>query len=271
MEKIKMVNRVIYTQYLSVLLGVILCFGVNTAHAELKDLPQLTILSSPSLDRVLTKVARDYSSQREVTVTTSFEPDSEQVERIREGNPADIIITSHAQWMSDLKQRGLVDIYSINNLVRNNLCLTASTNSAVSRYSIDLDASLEKKIDFILDRAFVVIGDPVYSSLGVYTLQALSALDAEERVLSRAIRAGGAENAYLIAKGQHAGIVFCSDISGNEELMQLGMFPEEIHEPIIYQVAVVAGENMERARNFIEYLNKPETQKIFKNAGFVVK
>lgn len=250
----------------------VLCVSfANIAHAELRDLPQLTVLSTPSLSNVLTQVARDYSAKNTITVTTSFEADGEQVDRIKEGSPADIIITSHPQWMSELKQRGLVDIYSIDNLMQNNLCLTASTNSAVSRYSIDLDAPLEKKIKFILDRAFIVIGDPVYSSLGVYTLQALSAIKMEEKVLSRAIRAGGAENAYLIAKGQHAGIIFCSDLRSNAELMNLGVFPNEIYEPVIYQIAVVAGENMELAREFIDYLKLPETQIIFKNQGFVVK
>lgn len=241
------------------------------AHAELRDFPQLTILSTPSLDRVLTQISRTYSAEKQITVTTSFEADSEQADRIREGSPADIFISSYPQWMTELKQQGLVDVYSITNLLYNNLCLTASVHSAVNREHVKPDSTISELLDLILERAFIVIGDPVYTSLGIYTLQALTALDAEKKVLSRAIRGGSAENAYLIAKGQHAGIVFCSDIPDNPELIKLSVFPEDIHDPIIYQAAVVAGENMALARDFIEYLKTPEAQKIFQTHGFIVE
>jgi molybdate transport system substrate-binding protein len=246
-------------------------FNLADARAELRDLPQLTILSTASLSTVLTDISRTYSSEKEITVTTSFDAGPEQADRIISGNAADVFISSHPTWMDAVKQKGLVDVHSITNLFSNELCVTSSIYSAASKQILAPGNSLTELFDLVLERAFIVIGDPAFTSLGIYTLQTLAALDIEKKVLSRAIRAGSAENAYLIAQGRHAGILFCSDLIDNKELVRLATIPSNLHDPIVYQAAAVAGENMALARDFINYLKKPETQKIFQAHGFVVE
>lgn len=249
-----------------------LLLPASNAHAELRDLPQLTILAPSSMTQVMTRIARDYSAEKSVTVTTSFDVAYEQAESISSGSPADVFITAHPQWMTDLKQKGSVDVYTITNLMRNSLCLTSSKNSNISARLATENLSITDLLQAVANRTLLVIGDPTYTSLGLYTLQTLKALKMDQLLLPHAIRAGTADHTvYLIANGNKAGITFCSNAYENPELNILAKFPENLHDPIIYQAAVVAGENMGLARDFIAYLKLPRVQKLFTKYGFVVE
>lgn len=255
----------------------ILSFIPPSANAITHDLPQVTILAASSLSEPLTELTRIYSKKQNIIVTASFDGTAEQARKIEQGEQADIFISSHPFWMSFLKQKGLIDVYSLTNLVRNKLTLAISVKSNLNISSIK-EKSLVTKLNYLKSRTIMVMGDFDDSALGLYTKQTLQNIDNKEHVKlwetlhNKIIPSPSAKNTlYLIAHGETAGITYYSDTYNNKEVTVLDNIDDSLHDPIIYQAAVVAGENMTLARGFLIFLQSPEAKQIYKKYGFIVE
>ncbi len=242
------------------------------SHAALRSLPSVTVLAASSLTNVLTELASTYSRERNVTISTSYEASGYLASEIIAGESADIFISAHPSFVTDLKQRGLLDVFNIKDIAKNRLVITASPElhirSKISQEDID-NAGVFRKLQ---GRAIPVIADASESALGIYTEQSLTALKQWDNIQSYAIRAANARRAlYLIAKGKTFGITYLTDAANNPEVEILSTLPDTLHEPIIYQASVVAGENMEQARLFLHYLTSPNAKKIWRKYQFIVE
>lgn len=240
-----------------------------------RDLPNITVLAASSLTDPITELARIYSRKNAITVTASFNSSSEQAWKIQDGDSADIFISSHPYWMAEVKQMGLIDVYSLSNIVRNKLALVISAKSRLNGYPIP-EESLGNKIDYLNNRTILVMGNPDNTALGLYTKQAILSVDKNngtgiwKKLEGRTLYSFSAKNnLYLIAHGETAGIAYYSDTHGNNEVKVLEVIDENLHEPIIYQAAVVAGENMANARQFLKFLLSDEAKIVFKKHGFI--
>lgn len=250
-------------------------FCANTANADLRGLPNISILAASSLTEPMTEIIRIYSREKNITVTASYHSTSEQAWRVEEGESADIFISAHPKWMAELKQKGLIDVYSLANIVKNKLALVTSTKSRLNEYPIP-GTGLESKLQFLNNRTIMVFGDAENSALGLYTEQALKNFDSKMgttvwiKIGGNTIKSPSAKSSlYLIAQGETAGIVYYSDALNNEEVRILSVIDEDLHDPIVYQAAVVAGENMVHARDFMTFLQSATSKQILKKHGFI--
>lgn len=242
------------------------------SHAALRNLPSVTVLAASSLTNVLTELASLYSREHNVTISTSYEASGYLASEIIAGESADIFISAHPQYVTDLKQRGLLDVFNIKDIAHNRLAIIASpelqARKNISQEEID-NASIFKKLQ---GRAIPVIADGSESALGIYTEQSLEALGQWDSVQSYAIRAANARRAlYLISKGKTLGITYLTDAVNNPEVEILATLPDNLHEPISYQGAVVAGENMDQARNFLHFLTTAQAKTIWRKYQFIVE
>jgi molybdate transport system substrate-binding protein len=260
----------------SLLLIILLLFPATSNAVGSNDLPQVTILAASSISEPLTQLTRIYSKEHNIIVTASFDGSAEQARKIEQGEQADIFLSSHPFWMSVLKQKGLIDVYSLTNLVRNKLTLTISTKSSLNAYPIPGEG-LAAKLSYLNGRIIMVMGDFDESSLGLYTKQVIQNTDAKEHtslwmdLSNKIIPSPSAKNAlYLISHGETAGITYYSDSYNNKEVNVLNVIDDSLHEPIIYQAAVVAGENMTAARDFLEFLRSDQAKRIYKKYGFII-
>jgi molybdate transport system substrate-binding protein len=247
------------------------------AKASTHDLPQVTILAASSLSEPLTELTRIYSKKQNVIVTASFDGTAEQARKIEQGEQADIFISSHPFWMSFLKQKGLIDVYSLTNLVRNKLTLTISLKSNLNTSSL-IGKSLITKLHYLNGRTIMVMGDFDDSALGLYTKQTLQNIDSKEHTKlwellhNKIIPSPSAKNTlYLISHGETAGITYYSDAYNNQEVQILDIINDSLHDPILYQAAVVAGENMTIARDFLMFLKSNQAKQIYKKYGFILE
>lgn len=248
-----------------------------SANAQMRNPPQITILAASSISGPLTEIVRLYSKEKNVIVTASFDGTAEQASKIAQGEQADIFISAHPLWMSELKQKGLIDVYSLTNVVRNRLALVISSNSKLSSAKA-LDKGLAAQLNFLNKRSIMVMGDFDSSALGAYTKQTIQNLDTVggynlwDSLRNRIIPSVSAKNTlYLIAKGETSGIIYYSDSYNNPEVLVLNVIDESLYDPIIYQGAVVAGENMTLAREFLSFLQTEEAKKIYKKYGFILE
>lgn len=244
-----------------------------TANSATADLPQVTILAASSLSQPLAELTRIYSKKHNIIVTASFDGTAELARKIEQGEQADIFIAAHPFWMAVLKQQGLIDVYSLVNLMRNKLVLVTSKNSSFDLAKLEKMTLLEQ-LSYLNLRTIMVMGDMYDSALGFYSKQAMQNLDINlsTKLQNNIIPSPNAKNAlYLIAHGETAGIIYYSDAYNNKEVKILNNIDNSLHEPIIYQAAVVAGENMSLARDFLAFLQSNEAKNIYKKYGFIVE
>lgn len=246
------------------------------AYADIRGLPQITVLADSSLTIPLTEIIRLYSRDHDITVTASYGSTSEQARSIQEGESADVFIAAHPAWMSDLKQKGLIDVYSLTNLVKDRLALVISASNHLNGHPV-LKQNVISQLAFLNDRMIMVMADPEDTALGLYTKQAvknlgkLEDIDLWGDIKGKIVRSANAKNSlYLIAQGNSAGIIYHSDAYLNKEVNVLSVIDESLYDPMIYQAAVVAGESMPDARDFLEFLKSGQVKAIFQRHGFVV-
>jgi molybdate transport system substrate-binding protein len=242
----------------------------------MRGLPTITVLAASSLTEPITEIARTYSRKNNITVATEFGSTADQANSIEDGESADVFISGHPYWISELKKMGLLDVYSLTNLVKNKLVLVVSSSGRLSKMPIPT-TNLSDKITFLNNRSIMSMGDPETSDIGLYTKQSLVTLDEKKGTKiwsnfnSKTIKSPNSKyNLYLISHGETAGITYYSEAYNNPEVQIIDTIDEKLHDPIIYQAAVVAGENMTNARSLLEFLQSAEAKLIFKKYGFGV-
>lgn len=264
-------RSVFTTLYLAILLvthQLILCG--NAAYAKQSKLMQVNILADPSLSIPLTIIARDYSREHGVAVSNAFaETHTQSLQIVDEGVEADIFITTDEKVIQDLKNRGVVDVYSQTAIADNRLVLATNSDNDIKLGSTDIIAQLTKQNDDFM----LAIGDPEFLLVGQYALPAMQKLgwynklqDAQKNHLLYVFSDRDMHRAVEAKEGY--GIMFQSDVKRNEKLRSIMMLPENSHKPIRYYAVVIAGENMNIARSFMEYLVSEKAQGILKKAGF---
>lgn len=234
----------------------------------------ITVLVAGSLTEAMTEITRGYSAETGQTISVIFATPEELAHSIEQGEPGDVFITEDQQWMKNLQQQGLVDVYSISNLMRNRLALVASKDATVDLAPVkdkQQKIPLEKILTYLYQRTMFVMGDPDSVPSGIAARNALQQLGFWGKFKPYIIRAGGDRQAlYLITEGQNLGIIYASDANKNKDVTVLQYLPEELTGPIIYQAAAVAGYNMTPARKFLDYLKTPKVQALYKKYGFTV-
>ena len=75
----------------------------------------------------------------------------------------------------------------------------------------------------------------------------------------------------LVARGEAPlGIVYATDVPLAEGVREVAAIPADLHEPIVYPVALIAGRVTPLARRFFAFLTGPDGRAAFARAGFIV-
>lgn len=256
--------------------AIIMCMAILLAStasraSELRGVDSVTVLAASSLTNVLSEISSIYTRETGIAVSIAYDSSYAMANQIIDGESADVFISASPNYMADLKQRGLIDVFSLTNLLSNSLVLTASKQIHLpEKYKKNSD--VKAIITYLSNRAIPVIADPAEVPLGFYSKQVLYNLDLWEELNHRLIRTENARaSLYLIAKGETLGITYLTDAINNPEVNILAPIPDNLHESIIYQAAVVAGENMKLARDFLKFLTSNKAKKIFEKHHFGVE
>lgn len=246
------------------------------AKAALRDTPQITVLAAIGAEIPLVRVIRRYTRDNGVASSVIFSTAEKQMQDIAEGKSADIMITAHPKWTARLKQMGVLDVNSINNFLRDDLVIAVA---AKNKRVIDPDAGAAALFTALIERRRpLFVADETVSALGVYTKQAFDNALIEEGtfpddginpLLTRAsyVRTP-AEIPQKIVEQRGAGVIYAAELRRRPELRILYTIPQKYYDEIIYQIAVVAGENMEAARALSRYLTDKKTLELFYAQGY---
>jgi molybdate transport system substrate-binding protein len=230
----------------------------------------ITILAEPNMVLALTKIARLYSQQSNVITTLNFASSANLIEEIDSGEPADIFISAHTSSIDTLRQKGLVDVYNIGYIARDEIIVaTSKDNPSLPAALLNKNLSFVEVMQSLNQNRSTLVLDDEASALGKFSLDIVLPIASHE--LNLIIRDNDDKSSILnIAKSnpQYYAILLKSHIVKDRDLQILTTKKDS---NIFYQALVIAGDNMEVAREFLKFLKGSKAREILLDCGFTVE
>jgi ABC-type molybdate transport system substrate-binding protein len=211
----------------------------------------LTIFAENETALSLIKVTRKYSQENNVTISINFDNSADLIKEIEDGEPAGIFISSHPQWTQELKNKGLIDYKNFLDLYDKKLLLvTSKINNKFNYAEIAETKNIYKLLKFINQKKLPIIYDHPKSSIGLYFSNILQKTRLNKTRIYQKID----EDSKTISDILVNNIEYFSIIS--ESLLESHMqIVKEISDiQIKRQILIIAGNEMEEAKKFINYL-----------------
>lgn len=240
----------------------------TSAHAAPRKVDRLTIFSENGLSYPLVKISRLYSEKKNTIVSVSFDSPTMLIKSINEGEPADIFISSHNEWIESLKQRGLIDAYQSTHLARDRMVLIASQNH--NKISVDdtKNISMAQILKIIDERKIPLIVDAEETLLGKDSNKILGDFKNNKNVYRRVLEDKKSVADVVNLSNEYCGITLQSAIVDHKNVVVL----KEIEgSEIYYQALVVAGESMKQARDFLKFTKSNEVRELLTKSGLKVE
>ncbi len=232
-------------------------------------LPSVNIMADSSLSIAITEIARDYSRDHGVAVNTSYSASKLQQEQITAGEPADILITPIERWIEELKTQGVVDVHSQMPVARGKLALVGPVDSPLT-FKLSQGFPVAQLIWQIGVEPGFVIGNPETLPEGSYAREAMRNLGASSDMEPYTLYIKQLGQMFEMINTHKAyGIFLYSSVLGRPDVRILDTFPEDSHRPIQYHAVVIAGENMDEARRFLDYLKTADARRTLAEKGFI--
>ncbi|HWL63675.1 MAG TPA: molybdate ABC transporter substrate-binding protein [Steroidobacteraceae bacterium] len=227
----------------------------------------LTVFAAASLTDALGEVGEAYARRSGIPVRFSFAGSSALARQIESGAPADAFVSADQEWMDYLEQRRLIVAATRADVASNVLVLVAPADSRLA-LKIAPGFSLAQGLG---PNGRLAIGDPQAVPAGRYARAALNALGAWDGVSRRIIAADNVRTALnFVALGEAPlGIVYATDVRGNDRVRVVDTFPPGLHERITYPAAATT-RGSAQARDFLQYLRGSEARAILVRHGFTV-
>ncbi len=224
----------------------------------------ITVFAEPNLAIALTKIARIYAQKTHTVVSVNFNSAYELVNSIDSGEPADVFISAHPQSIESLRQKGLVDVYNIGFIARDKLILAALKSNTLASSNFPFEGALrfldQSKSDLIIDNEG--------SSSGFFAKSLLNKLSLQNiRLYPKIIEDKTTIISSLKSSDNGYSLLLSSQYDEDNDLQILA---EEKTGNIFYQALVIAGDNMDIAREFLKFLKKDEAKKILRENRFLV-
>lgn len=220
-----------------------------------QDSAKLTVLAAASLTDVFGTVKGAYEdSHPGTTLTFSFAGSQELAAQVRQGSPADAIVTADTKTMDGLK----ADTGTPSVIARNRLVIATREGNP-------------DKVDGLKDLADpklkVVLAAPEVP-VGRYSRQVLDAQKIDVKPVSEEPNVRAVLSKVELGEAD-AGIVYKTDAETATDKVDAITVPDDQNAIAQYPAAIIKdGKNVAAAQTFVEWLATPAAQKILQDAGF---
>ncbi|MEM7261404.1 MAG: molybdate ABC transporter substrate-binding protein, partial [Planctomycetota bacterium] len=182
--------------------------------------------------------------------------------QIRTGSRVDLFWSAHPEWIDAARPPGRAESefpQARTDLLTNRLVLVRPRSEQPGPRGVDLPTVIEGRW---------AIGDPAHVPLGRYAEEALRAHGWWDDLQGRRLTAMDARaTARLVEEGHAtAGVIYASDVQGNDRLEVLLAFPLESHSPIVYPLVLLS--DRPAARTVYDRLRTPTVAERLRTAGF---
>ncbi|MFF4580315.1 molybdate ABC transporter substrate-binding protein [Streptomyces sp. NPDC001389] len=221
--------------------------GARAAH--------LTVLAASSLTDVFKAAGAAYEKSHPGTkVTFSFAGSQELAAQVKQGSPADALVTADTRTMDGL--RGETDDATV--IAKNRLVIAAGQGNP---FKIDeLKDLADSKIKVVLAAPEVPVGR--------YSKQILDAQKIEVKPVSQEPNVRAVLSKVELGEAD-AGLVYRTDSAKSGDKVVTVDIPDAQNAVASYPAATLKqSRNSEAAAAFVAWLSTPEAQKILQDAGF---
>ncbi|MET9603579.1 molybdate ABC transporter substrate-binding protein [Streptomyces sp. NPDC006512] len=225
-----------------------------SAPAEAKG-ANLTVLAASSLTDVFKTAKEAYEKSHPGTkVTISFAGSQELAAQVKQGAPADALVTADTKTMDGLK----AETNDASIIAKNRLVIAAGKGNP---FKIDdLKDLADSKIKVVLAAPEVPVGR--------YSKQILDAQKIEVKPVSQEPNVRAVLSKVELGEAD-AGLVYKTDSAKSGDKVVTVDIPDDQNAVASYPAATLKqSKNAEAAATFVTWLSSPEAQKILQDAGF---
>ncbi|WP_031156937.1 molybdate ABC transporter substrate-binding protein [Streptomyces erythrochromogenes] len=231
--------------------------GTGSAAPSASAAPQanLTVLAASSLTDVFKTAGEAYQKSHPGTkVTFSFAGSQELAAQVKQGAPADALVTADTKTMDGLKaETGEAKIIAKNRLV---IAVGKGNPFKIE----DLKDLADTKVKVVLAAPEVPVGR--------YSKQILDAQKVEVKPVSQEPNVRAVLSKVELGEAD-AGLVYKTDSAKSGDKVVTVEIPDDQNAVASYPAATLKqSKNAEAAAAFVAWLSTPEAQKILQDAGF---
>lgn len=231
----------------------------TAAQASADD--HLRIYAASSMTNVLNEIIESYESQSGVRITPVYGGSSSLARQIERGAPSDIFISANRLWMNYLVEQSVVEPSNMVVLASNQLVLVSSNP--------DINVTLNS-----IDSWKAALGDSRLATgskavpVGMYAQQAFESLNVWSELNDKIAPTNSVRMALALVEQGEAplGVVYRTDALYSEDVYVVQSFPTELHEPIVYPMALLS--DQPQAQAFYHFLRGDAVTKVLVKHGF---
>ncbi len=245
-----------------------LWFAALPARAEEQEINTLAVMADETLALPMAELARRYAAKRRMSVSVAYLSAGSADNAVAQSAYADVLVSAGHKRLEEVKNQGIADLTSEKEVARGRLALVGAKDG---RLDLSLDAAFPTAalIRAMHWQPMLLLGNPETLEEGTLARESLKRLkvaaDLEPYILY--IKRKDEMARLVAAQGAYA-ILYASDAARMPGVRVIDRLPEHAHAPIVYKAVALAGDRMEEARSFIDYLQGAEAQRVFAQYGF---
>lgn len=244
--------------------GFALCLAV-TAGARAED---VVVFAAASLTNALNEINEGVAAKTGNKVVASYAASSALAKQVEQGGPGQVFASADLSWMDYLAGKKLINPDTRFNLLGNTLVLVAPADSRQAK----VELGPKTDIAALAGEGRIATGNPDSVPVGLYFRQAMERAGQWQKVSAR-IAATDSVRAALafVERGEvPLAVVYATDAAVSKKVKVVGIFPDTMHDPIVYPFALIAGKESAAARAYLDNLRTNEAKGVFARYGFKV-
>lgn len=240
-----------------------LCLSTAAARAD-----EVLVFAAASLTNALNEIGDSFTAQTGHTIKPSYAASSALAKQVEQGAPAHVFASADLKWMDYMVEKKLVNNDSRFNLLGNTLVLVAPIDAKQDKIAL----SPQTDIAALAGAGRIATGNPDSVPVGLYFKQAMERSGQWAKVDAKIARADSVRAALaFVERGEvPLGVVYATDAAVSKKVKVVGVFPDTMHDPIVYPFALVAGKETPAAKALLDYVRGPQAKGVFAKYGFKV-
>lgn len=254
------------TRLATVLVALAMLTGCSPRQSDADTGRPLIVFAAASLKETMDAAAADFHAHSGQAVQASYAASPALARQIDHGAPADVFVSADIAWMDWLQQRGRIDTGTRRVLAGNTLVLVAPAGGEVTEVVLAPGTDLVAR----LQGGRLALAATGSVPAGRYAKAALQSLQLWDGVAAHVAETDNVRTALmLVARGEAPlGVVYASDALAERAVRVVATFPAGSHPPIVYPAARAAHSDHPQAAAFVDWLQTPPAQAIFRAHGF---